>query len=198
MIGQFSDLNERVEHNVQSLMKVAEIQEDWKLTDIDLHGNHFSLQPWTFFGQLSRLGKNYSAKTRLVLESLYHSVENTTNEIVTSVHLNVVLLPNKNQISYSEQELFSFLRHLLSVQTDWLEKSISGLMKLDKAYGSKEKKYVMLAERAQCLTSRVRNVLGLLDDAHRKLSLLHVLALPKDTDDPEFESDPSQPPSEHN
>lgn len=158
-------------------MKLSELNEDWKLTDINDTTGSFNIAPWSLFRDLGRVGKNYGTRTRHVLERLYHDVERTTNQILHSVHINVVLLPNKNQISYSENELFLFLRHLLVQQTLWVEKSVVGLQWLDKAYGGKEKKFAMLIERSQGILTRVRDSLKILDEAHAGLDSLHVLAL---------------------
>lgn len=180
MISQLGDLNQSIDANVESLMKLSELNEDWKLTDINDGTGTFNIAPWSLFRDLGRLGKNYSTRTRVVLERLYHEVEKTTNQILQSVHLNVVLLPNKNQISYSENELFLFLRRLVEQQTLWVEKSMVGLQYLDKSYGGKEKKFAMLIARSNAILQRVRGTLHVLDEAHARLDSLHVLALNSD------------------
>ena len=172
-----SDLKNGIERNIESLMKLSELQEDHKLTDIDEKKITFNIAPWTLLRDVLRIGQNYGTRTRNVLEKLYHEVESSTNQILQSVCLNVVLLPSKQQISYSENEIYQGLRDLLIQQTDWLEKSMSGLRWLDKAYEGKEKKYLMLCQNSQSIITNVRNKLLELENAHRKLAVLHVLAL---------------------
>ena len=176
MLGHLNELTNKIDSNIESLMKIAELKPDWKLTDIDEKRKFFNICNGNWLAQIGRLGKNYLALTRKILEELYCEVDTTTNQILGSVYFNVVLVPNKTQISFSENQWFITLKNLLRRQNEWVEKSLPGLEALDKTYGGNEKKFIMLRDRSRILIAQVNESLIRLDAAYGQLENLHVLA----------------------